>query len=474
MLELWDVLLAEDPGLELVDMVCVAMLLRIRWQCKTQVTCYIATADIDQVIEANYSAALMLLLKYPAPSSPHGAQSFVDDAIYLRNNFSAAGGADIVRKYSGKSPSLQPQDLRPGTPLGQGVSPRIKFPGSRSPLPSPARFLQQQGGVEALLHGAAKGVFDRGERLGINQAVRDAVGEVKKNMQGLQVSRTNSISSKRNSDAMRWSLDEGRSVPSSKAALAAMIARNQQLSVMLHQAMSELRTVSSLNDSDKDTYVNAIDLAVAKVDFVKIYLEDSTMPLPAEEQISTPEILSPLVPASSPKPAPQERPESPTSTSLMPEPISKTTGAEISPISTQSIAAPQTTMSKLTSPDLSATPSTKAVTSESGPANNHLKRPVVPVPTRSTIANSSFSWMLDSDNSSTSGPGIKGSPPKSTSPFVASSSRKPTSGVSREKAAFLFGEDAGESQTTDSRSPSLAKAEEGFDLKPIRSKNNDE
>lgn len=31
-LALWDILFAEDPGLDLVDMVSVAMLLRIRWQ----------------------------------------------------------------------------------------------------------------------------------------------------------------------------------------------------------------------------------------------------------------------------------------------------------------------------------------------------------------------------------------------------------------------------------------------------------
>ena len=34
LLPLWDVLFAEDPDLELIDFVCVAMLLRIRWQCK--------------------------------------------------------------------------------------------------------------------------------------------------------------------------------------------------------------------------------------------------------------------------------------------------------------------------------------------------------------------------------------------------------------------------------------------------------
>jgi TBC1 domain family member 5 len=33
LLMVWDVLFAEDPSLELVDMICVAMLLRIRWQC---------------------------------------------------------------------------------------------------------------------------------------------------------------------------------------------------------------------------------------------------------------------------------------------------------------------------------------------------------------------------------------------------------------------------------------------------------
>lgn len=33
-LSLWDHLFAEDPTLDLVDLICVSMLLRIRWQCK--------------------------------------------------------------------------------------------------------------------------------------------------------------------------------------------------------------------------------------------------------------------------------------------------------------------------------------------------------------------------------------------------------------------------------------------------------
>ena len=157
------------------------------------------------MIEANYSFALMLLLKYPAPESPGGPQTFVDDATYLRDNFSAAGGAKIISKYSGKAPPLLSSDSRPSTPLGQTLGHKRNISRTKSPLPSPARFLQQQGGVEALFQGAAKGVFDRGERLGINKAVRDAVGEVKKNMQGLQTSR-NSSTKRRPSDGMRWSL----------------------------------------------------------------------------------------------------------------------------------------------------------------------------------------------------------------------------------------------------------------------------
>jgi TBC1 domain family protein 5 len=34
LLALWDKLFAEDPDLELIDLICVSMLLRIRWQCK--------------------------------------------------------------------------------------------------------------------------------------------------------------------------------------------------------------------------------------------------------------------------------------------------------------------------------------------------------------------------------------------------------------------------------------------------------
>lgn len=419
--------------------------------------------------EANYSVALILLLKYPSPQFPHGPQTFVDDAIYLRDNFSAAGGAKIISKYSGKNPLIHPSTSRPTTPLGQALSPRQKLSMTRSPLPSPARFLQQQGGVEALFQGAAKGVFDRGERLGINQAVRDAVGEVRKNMQGLQTSRTNST--RRTSDVVRWSLDEGRSVLISKTSLSALNSRNQKLAHMLDQAMSDLRAVSTSGDEDKETHAKAMEIAIAKVEIVKVYLEDATMPLPDDSSSLAPTSPSSPMVAVSPDSAPND--------------VLKTTILKPSPVSTpdsraQKTKAPQKdlslqsdlildTVSSTDNPTLKSPsdsiPSIDLQSTSTDQAGEPSARPKAPVPTRSSIAQSSFSWMLEPDTPS--GSAAKSSPPKSSSPFLKSG-RRPTLGPGREKAAFLFGEDGGESNVTSPRMPSLADADEGFNLKTIR------
>lgn len=49
LLTIWDVIFAEDPTLEIVDHICLAMLLRMRWR----------------LIDSDYNSALTLLLKYP-------------------------------------------------------------------------------------------------------------------------------------------------------------------------------------------------------------------------------------------------------------------------------------------------------------------------------------------------------------------------------------------------------------------------
>ncbi|EAQ90925.1 hypothetical protein CHGG_02860 [Chaetomium globosum CBS 148.51] len=198
------------------------------------------------VLEADYSVALQSMLKYPAPPPPHGPHTFVDDAMYLRDHFDAAGGVTLIFKYTGKSPAntsvTSPTPSRVPTPSFQKFnSLRQRTLGARAPLSTSARILQQPGGVEALLQGAAKNMIERGEKLGINQAVRDAMGEFRRNVQGLQ---------------------ETRSTPNGGRSLK---------------------------------HIEAVEIAAAKVQFVKACLEDPTLALPEEElpPINTLAISSP-------------------------------------------------------------------------------------------------------------------------------------------------------------------------------------
>jgi TBC1 domain family protein 5 len=403
----------------------------------------------------------MLLLKYPPPGPPHCPQTFVDDAIYLRDNFSAAGGAKIISKYSGKPPSVQSSTSRPSTPLDQALSPKQRFSRTRSPLPSPARFLQQQGGFEGLFQGATKNVLDRGERLGINQAVRDAVDEVKKNMQGLQSSRVNS--SARIPEAARWSLDDGQPIPSPKASILAINQRNRQLAQMLDNAMKDLRAASVAKGEEKEDYIKAVGLAIAKVDFVKIYLEDPTMPLPLE-----PPHDSPAASLLNSPPSPIQRSLQGTPSKLR-DPLKP--GQE-----TKEIPDPQSdsSLQSITTSNAHATTDSSPADVSTGednalpeiPQETAVKlltgslpiRPTAPVPTRSSIAQSSFSYMFEPDDSSATSP-------KSSSPFPKT--RKPTSGPSRSKAAFLFGEDGGESKEASARLAPLVDTDETFSLGSI-------
>lgn len=421
-------------------------------------------------MDANYSLALMLLLKYDCPQNP---RTFVDDAIFLRENFNVTGGSKIIHKYSGKSPRGDKSSTPPDTPLEGSLSPRQILMRNRSSLTTPARFLQQQGGVEALIHGAAgaaKGVYNRGERLGINQAVRDAMEEVKKNMQGLQTPRSNNSPRRGAAGASRWSLDDGRVVPASTAIMATMNERNRQLAVMLDHAMNDLRSVSVSQESDREKCIEAMDIAIAKVDFVKVYLEDSTMPLPilspeidggSEPAIPEADIPKVLLPSSSDdvQPTSPEQSNTPDSRSAL---IKEADELEKPSISTPDISQTSTEASDISSaePSISTQPDTEREDMRSAIS----ERPKAPIPTRSTIAQSSFSWMLEPDQASS--PTTKPSPPKSSSPFLRSGKR-PISGAGREKAAFLFGEDDGDFQLPIPKAP-LPNSEEAFKLEVLK------
>lgn len=241
------------------------------------------------MLEADYTNALQLLLKYPAPEPPHGPHTFVDDALFLKDHYNIPGGSSIIMKYTGKTPS-PPAEPRPSTPESKfpGLSIRSRAQGARSPLASPARFISQRGGVEALFQGAAKNVIERGEKLGINQAVRDAMGEIRRNMQDLRVASTaSSNNNSRTATPITGRHDLFTSGPLAASSpggdgrtAATLERRNRQLAVLLDEAITELKAVAAAClDGDREKNLEAVETAAAKAQFVKIYLEDPSLEL---------------------------------------------------------------------------------------------------------------------------------------------------------------------------------------------------
>ncbi|KAF5668047.1 TBC1 domain-containing protein [Fusarium circinatum] len=414
-LVLWDTIFAVDPTLELIDLICVAMLIRIRWD----------------LLEADYSVCLQLLLKYPPPPGAHGPHTFVDDALYLRDHLSQSGGSSLIMKYTGKMPTLSspPQTSRAGTPSFRGFNSfKHRGPGPRPQIPSPSRFLQQQGGMEALFQGAAKGakgVYERGEKLGINQAVRDAMGEIKRNLNEAR-------SAPRSPQPLVNNQESARS-------LVALERRNQQLAAMLDETVDNLKAISASNLDDKAKSLELIEIAAAKVQFVKIYLDDSSMEVPV---LQTPP----------PVDSPQEVAVAET-TIVQPEPVSVASmEADISALQiSESKESPESESARPPSSDRM-----DIVPHDDGKSANSLapSRPA-PVPTRSTLAQSSFSWMLQPDESGSS----KASPASNKSP-PPQHKKKMSNSASRGKNAFLFGE------VTESRNP--LNSDEIFGLEPLK------
>ncbi|KAI0871186.1 rab-GTPase-TBC domain-containing protein [Hypoxylon argillaceum] len=438
MLILWDTLFSTDPTFQLIDLICTSMLLRIRWD----------------LLEADYSVALQLLLKYPVPQAPNGPHTFIDDAVFLRDHQDAARGAELIVKYTGRTPS-PPSTRRPTTPKVAAPSLRQKLAGTRSPL-SPPRFRPPPGGVEALF-GAAKNVLEQGEKLGINQAVRDAMLEIRRNVHEAKSSMKTSrdlFSEPRPNTAIR--------------AVAIMDRRNQRLASMLDEPIAALRNlgIPSGLDGDGQKAQEALDVAVAKLQFIKVYLEDSTLALPDEEDaqdgpgsprllerkvdseplsdavaamaLNTPMVLdSPNPSGETPKPTPSSPP-----------------GQEPSAIKPAAGAS-----DKMDTDPLGVEVSSTVQT---------LQRPQLPIPTRSTLAQSSFSWMLEPDVSS-QGPASASTSTSASMFGSAPTSRpdtmhrkKPSGNASRERTAFLFGE-----VPSDAKGNAI-REEDIFGLQPIR------
>ncbi|KAI1393709.1 RabGAP/TBC [Hypoxylon trugodes] len=407
MLVLWDTLFSIDPSFKLIDLVCTAMLIRIRWN----------------LLNADYTVALQLLLKYPPPQAQYGPHTFIDDAVYLRDHLNPTGGSTLITKYTGKSPSLSWTDSGASTPRTSTSNVRRKFGGARSPL-SPSRFKPPQVGMEALFQGAAKGVLERGEKLGINQAVRDAMVEIRRNVQeaksSMKASRDLFAEPGPNNMAIR--------------ALAVMDRRNRRLATLLDEPLSTLKNLSDSDLEDKQKCQDALQVAVAKIQFIKVYLEDSTIALPDEE-----EPVSSI--SSSGTPVGGDGKVDPGHLSDAVAAMAINTPAAVARTQNDENTKPLTDLD----PDKMDTDDPLGSGTSATPVEKKLGRPQAPIPTRSTIAQSSFSWMLEPDAPSSSSSSPSQQPPIFPSQLPSSSTsnlhrKRPSANANRERTAFLFGE----------------------------------
>ncbi|KAK9243917.1 rab-GTPase-TBC domain-containing protein [Lipomyces tetrasporus] len=151
LLNVWDCLFAADAqSLDLVDLVCIAMLIRIR----------------DQLLLADYTGALTLLLRYPVTDAMAPC-TFIEDAIFLQVHVTPSGGRRIIEQYAAFDDELDNQQ-----PLHMVNGMLVQ---------STKGLYQRRAMMEKAMSGIAKNVFDTSERLGVgvNKYVRDRVQDVR-------------------------------------------------------------------------------------------------------------------------------------------------------------------------------------------------------------------------------------------------------------------------------------------------------
>ncbi|KGO76538.1 hypothetical protein PITC_088170 [Penicillium italicum] len=272
-LMMWDLLFAHGLRSELVDFTCIAMLLRIRWQCRSA------------VLTADYTTALTLLLRYPSPQ-PHTPQTFVHDAIYLEQNPTAGRGSFIISKYSGRPPDSNFRN-HPGTrPTRKAFlwEDFKKHSESNSPVGFPARNSPKS--LESLFQDVSQGIQRRTETWGVAKAVRGAVTEARKNMQTMHFEQNMRPGFSRPVSAASAS-DMQYKAPMATTAASARLEtkinlleeRNQALATILREALNDLGSqLANIKDLGSDTS-SAVKQALVKAESVQVCLEDSSIPV---------------------------------------------------------------------------------------------------------------------------------------------------------------------------------------------------
>ena len=458
-LSMWDVIFAEDPSLEIVDMICLTMILRLRWD----------------LLEADYNTALTLLLKYKLSDDGITPQNLALDAAALKASFNHATACDLISKYTNRevadSPSLpDPDSFALETPIPASLPFRRVTPSL------PKNF-------ESMFQDAAKGMMTRGEKWGINKAVRDRFEDIRRGVQDIQNMQTPSAPRRHSRTQSRSGVPGAMNRTDTR--LAALQKRNESLARMLKAATDQLwdfqkeaaETESGSaskddNDADQNEVKNGwnaekvkeLGMTIARVQFVQVYLEDPTIPLAEEEE---------AVDEQQQQQQQQQPPESTNSnTESKPLPAPPPAAPEIrAPEETFEPPPSSAAHTLLTTAMPDTDPPTQAQPPPSSPPNDvsSLK------PSRPTLAQSSFSWMLGQETSPTSSrrSPVSGSP--STNDFTTAG-LSATETVKARGRGFLFGDgDDEESSEVISGAGRAGKSEgrkRGKERRPVKRSSN--
>lgn len=300
--------------------------------------------------------------------------------------------------------------------------------------------MAQQSGVESLFQGAAKsvkGVLERGEKLGLNQAVRDAVGEFLRNMQASSEPRPWAGAPK------RMTGEEGAA-----AALVALERRNKQLAALLDETVVKLRAAATSRLDDEAQRLDLIQVAAAKIQFVQVYLSDSSLEMPRVDGGSDKEAD---VDAAKGEAEDGERTSGREAGADQSSPSRTAHGTGQDSDAHESKAAPPTW-----DECEGRRPAAEQAAGVDG--SPETARPAAPMPTRSALAQSSFSWMLEPGESAASR-----RPAGASQNPAPQHKKRSSSNASRERNAFLFCDVA-----ADARIKDAPNGDEMFGLETIR------
>ena len=243
------------------------------------------------MIEADYTGAITALTHYSLPTPAADPRSLVRDAVFLDKHRDTAAGAFLIQQYSGRRPK-QSEALPTRSP---SATRQTKTPQDRlSPSASPARFVSQQRQLEGLFREVTGNLQKRTEGWDVSKAVRSAVGEVRRNMNNYQSShsRQSSLDTPRLADRRSVEVKPGEGTHDLQRKVREIQERNMVLAKMLDDSLQTLRAIKLTNPESTGEAEENMNVSLAKIQFVSVYLSNPDIPIPKEEAPQTPKLAS--------------------------------------------------------------------------------------------------------------------------------------------------------------------------------------